>query len=91
MRDTSFGKEPWFYQIYGLCRNIVSIFEADWFRRSHRLRGMLHDEDMYPNSSQFNPERYIERGSNGEMKYVAKEVDPRLIIFGYGRRLVFSA
>jgi cytochrome P450 len=49
-------------------------------------RGMLHDEELFPNPSEFRPERYLEKQPNGQNKYIAKSVDPRMIIFGYGRR-----
>ena len=46
---------------------------------------MLRDEQLYPNPSEFDPERF--------MKEVDEETrrrrDPRSYIFGFGRRYVF--
>jgi hypothetical protein len=35
---------------------------------------------------EFVPERYLEKGVDGRWKYVPSKVDPRVVIFGYGRR-----
>jgi hypothetical protein len=53
-------------------------------------RGILHEEAVFPKPMEFIPERYLEEivGSvDGERwRYVANAVDPRVVIFGYGRR-----
>jgi len=46
----------------------------------------MHDEEIYPDSYSFKPERFIRPdGSLRETKY-----DPELWIFGFGRRCVSS-
>ena len=47
-----------------------------------KCRAMLHDENMYPDSFSFKPERFI--GSNGKLNPAVK--DPETVIFGFGRR-----
>ena len=42
------------------------------------FRGMLYDENQYPEPTKFEPERFLHRS--------ADTTDPRNIVFGYGRR-----
>jgi cytochrome P450 len=47
------------------------------------LRSMLRDEEVYPDPTVFNPDRFIKDGvMNKEIR------DPRDIVFGFGRRFV---
>lgn len=41
---------------------------------------MSQDEDIYPNPTNFNPERYMDNA----------EEDPKNIVFGFGRRYSFN-
>lgn len=44
---------------------------------------MLYDEEMYPNPTSFNPDRFLKDGKlNPEVR------DPTLMAFGFGRRSV---
>lgn len=45
-------------------------------------RAMLRDESIYPNASEFIPERFLQDVSL-EMK---RKMDPRSYVFGFGRR-----
>jgi cytochrome P450 len=51
---------------------------------------MMHDEALFPNPMDFIPERYLEEkpdtGHGSLWKYVDSKLDPRVVIFGYGRR-----
>ncbi|KAL0958419.1 hypothetical protein HGRIS_000559 [Hohenbuehelia grisea] len=46
------------------------------------LWSMLHDEEMYPNPSEFNPDRFLK---NGKLNPAVR--DPATIAFGFGRRI----
>lgn len=46
---------------------------------------MLHDPETYPNPEKFVPERY-----EGLSREELERVDPRGIVFGFGRRYVSS-
>lgn len=43
---------------------------------------MSRDEEMYPNASSFNPDRFVTPNKNGEYPR-----DPAQFIFGFGRRI----
>lgn len=43
---------------------------------------MTHDEEVYPDPLTFNPERYL-----GLDEEEARKLDPRNIVFGFGRRV----
>ncbi|PPQ74502.1 hypothetical protein CVT24_000114 [Panaeolus cyanescens] len=43
---------------------------------------MTHNEEMYPDSLTFNPDRFL-----GLDEVTAKEIDPKNFIFGFGRRV----
>jgi hypothetical protein len=47
---------------------------------------MMNDDEVFPDPREFSPERFLQTDANGRLKYVANEVDPRTVIFGYGRR-----
>jgi cytochrome P450 len=47
---------------------------------------MLFDEEVFPEPSVFDPERYLEEQPGGQWKYIARKIDPRIVNFGYGRR-----
>jgi cytochrome P450 len=49
------------------------------------LRGVLHDENVFPDPEEFVPERYLEKTETG-WKYIPAKVDPQVVNFGYGRR-----
>ncbi|KAF8880650.1 cytochrome P450 [Infundibulicybe gibba] len=68
------------------------LIEDDVYRGMHIPKGslvfgniwaMLHDERMYPNASQFKPERFMEKVD----AEAARLRDPRNYVFGFGRRL----
>ncbi|PSR74371.1 hypothetical protein PHLCEN_2v9879 [Hermanssonia centrifuga] len=46
---------------------------------------MLHDEKVYPEPSQFRPERYLD--SRGALRTLDRMEDPAVIGFGFGRRI----
>jgi Cytochrome P450 len=54
---------------------ISSGLAFTWLNDAHRA--MLHDETLYKDPMAFNPDRFI--GDN-------KELDPRNLVFGFGRR-----
>ena len=41
---------------------------------------MLNDPELYPNPSEFNPERFLDNDGK------RPQTDPRTICFGFGRR-----
>lgn len=45
-------------------------------------RGILHDEEIYPDPLTFKPERFIKDG-----KLDLSVLDPAVVAFGYGRRI----
>ena len=47
------------------------------------LRGILHDEKLYPQPEMFQPERFLKNG-----KLNPDVLDPERVAFGYGRRSV---
>ncbi len=49
---------------------------------------MLHDEKVYPEPSQFRPERYLD--SRGALRTLDRMEDPAVIGFGFGRRYAFA-
>ena len=57
-----------------------SIFQATGFNTSNLDRFMLNDPEVYPNPSEFNPERFL--ANDGKKS----QTDPRTICFGFGRR-----
>jgi hypothetical protein len=57
---------------------------------SMRCRAILHDPQVYPEPDAFRPERFLEAGPDGTLQMNKKVLDPRTVIFGYGRRSVSS-
>lgn len=51
-------------------------------------RSMLHDELIYPEPSEFRPERYL--GKDGQLRALERAEDPAQIAFGFGRRYVLN-
>jgi cytochrome P450 len=53
---------------------------------------MFQDEEMFPNPRKFIPERFLEEelavAGASRWRYRGKAVDPRVAVFGYGRRYV---
>ena len=50
---------------------------------SRRYRGILHDENLYPSPSTFDPSRFMKDGKRSDTLR-----DPRDALFGFGRRFV---
>jgi cytochrome P450 len=50
-------------------------------------RGLLRDENMYPDASNFSPERYLTRRSDSSWELREDVIDPRTFAFGFGRRV----
>lgn len=50
--------------------------------QSSLLRHFLHDPEFHQNPDEFHPERFIKTASH------EPERDPRLTVFGFGRRCV---
>ncbi|KZP12803.1 cytochrome P450 [Athelia psychrophila] len=46
---------------------------------------ILHDELIYPEPSEFRPERYL--GEDGQLRALERAEDPAQIAFGFGRRI----
>ncbi|KAF7974983.1 hypothetical protein HWV62_10733 [Athelia sp. TMB] len=46
---------------------------------------MLHDEEIYPEPSEFRPERYL--AEDGQLRALQRAEDPAQIAFGFGRRV----
>ena len=79
---TSSPKEPWLLPMLGTTFNTCPFFLITDGNQNHRA--LLHDEEVYPQSSKFMPERFLdERGQIDR-----KVRNPDLAAFGFGRRLV---
>ena len=68
---------------------MVSPFSSlivDLCQLSSLPRAMLRDENDYPDPESFKPERYLKNGLPD-----LSVRDPSTIVFGFGRRWVFSA
>ena len=68
---------------------MVSPFSSlivDLCQLSSPPRAMLRDENDYPDPESFKPERYLKNGLPD-----LSVRDPSTIVFGFGRRWVFSA
>ena len=62
----------------------VPYLDWNWFKLR---RAMTHDESLFEAPFEFKPERYLELDSaSGRWKYVGSKLDPKSVIFGYGRR-----
>jgi cytochrome P450 len=48
---------------------------------------LLHNPDVYPDSEQFMPERYLDRSPSGAWSTRTDVRDPREFCFGFGRRI----
>lgn len=55
------------------------------------IRGILHDEKLFPDPTSFKPERWLSlSGELDSQKYLTSEgylVNPWVVVFGYGRRI----
>ena len=49
-------------------------------------RSMLQDPTVFPEPSEFKPERYL--NEDGSLRELARHEDPSLVGFGFGRRYV---
>ena len=55
------------------------------------IRGITRDESLYKNASEFRPERFLTKAQGGDCETEDDiPLDPRQVIFGYGRRYVCS-
>lgn len=78
---TGFQRALWLSPMHG--KSKIRI----WYSQSVKLatlispRAMLHDEKVYPNPFEFNPDRFIK---NGMLNPAVK--DPMHAAFGFGRR-----
>lgn len=61
----------------------VSVFSSSSALTRSLCRAMLHNETVYPDSSKFSPERYLD--SEGRIDPTVK--DPAPAAFGFGRRV----
>lgn len=57
-----------------------------WVMLTKSSRAMLQDQDLYPEPTIFNPDRYNESGHD-----IGVNKDPRNIAFGFGPRIWFAA
>ena len=64
--------------------HVVPTHEGAMFRILHRA--ILHDEANYPEPFKFNPDRFLTQ--DGQLNPAV--MDPALVVFGFGRRLVHS-
>jgi hypothetical protein len=67
-----------------------SIFGISYTHANNRRRAILHNPEDYPEPYEFNPERYLKQGANGEYQIDKSVRDPRTAAFGYGRRCVHT-
>lgn len=61
-----------------VCSNCLAVYLT-----FEQFRAMLHDENVYPNPSAFDPERFL--SSDGQLDPTVP--DPALALFGFGRRI----
>jgi cytochrome P450 len=47
------------------------------------FRKILHDPEIYPEPSVFNPDRFLDKGDGQDLS----PLDPLSVAFGYGRRI----
>jgi len=77
IKDTGFLLEPLLSQIVGgSCRPVQSIF----FDCIFILRAMLHNETVYPDPFEFDPDRFMK---DGQLNPAVRDPDAA---FGFGRR-----
>lgn len=54
------------------------------------IRGILHDEELFPQPKEFKPERWISKDGHLDLEKYDSEgavVNPWVVVFGYGRRI----